>query len=390
MNTSANSQFPKHVLLRSSWQTANIGDIAHTPGMLALLEEYLPQTQVTLWPSQLSDAVEQMLRERFPKLRVAHNQEEQQQALQNCDLILHGSGPSTLRAHELESWRASGKPYGIGGVTLRDEEIEEKHALLTDAKFVFCRDTLSLQALKESGVQSPVMEFGPDATFCLDLRNDAKADAFLQSHALEPKKFACFVPRLRWTPYWKRGHQMPAGEIAAKEAVNEKYAESDHAKIRQAIIAWVRETGHKALLCPEMSYAVELLRPLLFEALPDDVKPNVVIRPDYWITDEAASVYAQAAAVVSMEMHSPIIAVANNTPAIHVRQPTDTRKGQMWKDVGLEEWFFEVETASGEEIAERLLEIHRAPQAAENLVSEARTFVAQRSERMAQVIADSQ
>ncbi len=28
---------PKRILLRSSWQTVNIGDIAHTPGMLALL-----------------------------------------------------------------------------------------------------------------------------------------------------------------------------------------------------------------------------------------------------------------------------------------------------------------------------------------------------------------
>jgi hypothetical protein len=30
-----------------------------------------------------------------------------------------------------------------------------------------------------------------------------------------------------------------------------------------------------------MTYAVELLRPLLFDALPEDVKPGVVVRPDY-------------------------------------------------------------------------------------------------------------
>ncbi len=28
------------ILLRSSWQTVNIGDIAHTPGVLALLEKH--------------------------------------------------------------------------------------------------------------------------------------------------------------------------------------------------------------------------------------------------------------------------------------------------------------------------------------------------------------
>ena len=30
------------ILLRSSWQTVNIGDIAHTPGVLRLLEKHLP------------------------------------------------------------------------------------------------------------------------------------------------------------------------------------------------------------------------------------------------------------------------------------------------------------------------------------------------------------
>ena len=29
---------PRRILLRSSWQTVNIGDIAHTPGVLAILE----------------------------------------------------------------------------------------------------------------------------------------------------------------------------------------------------------------------------------------------------------------------------------------------------------------------------------------------------------------
>ena len=37
----------KKILLRSSWQVVNIGDIAHTPGVLALLEKYVPDAEVT-------------------------------------------------------------------------------------------------------------------------------------------------------------------------------------------------------------------------------------------------------------------------------------------------------------------------------------------------------
>jgi hypothetical protein len=45
------------LLLRSSWQTVNIGDVAHTPGMLALLEKHFPQQEVWLWPSKVDNGV---------------------------------------------------------------------------------------------------------------------------------------------------------------------------------------------------------------------------------------------------------------------------------------------------------------------------------------------
>ena len=53
------------ILLRSSWQTVNIGDIAHTPGMLALLEKHCRDAEVTLWPSKVDRGVEEILRARF-------------------------------------------------------------------------------------------------------------------------------------------------------------------------------------------------------------------------------------------------------------------------------------------------------------------------------------
>jgi len=377
------------VLLRSSWQTVNIGDIAHTPGMLRLIEERLPQADVTLWPNRLSDEVEAMLRGRFPGLRVARTAEAQREAQAECDFFLHGSGPGLVGATEAKAWRATGKPYGFGGVTLSDAELRDHRELLAGARFVFCRDTLSLGALRAAGIPGPLQEFGPDATFALDLRDDARAGGFLREHGLEPGGFACFVPRLRWTPYWKEGRKMAADLVRAREAENERHREADHAKLRAAIVAWVTGTGQKALLCPEMTYQVELLRPLLYDPLPAPVKPKVVVRPGYWLTDEAASTYRRAAAVVSLEMHSPIIAVANGRPAIHLRQPTDTRKGQMWRDVGLGEWLFEIEEAAGEAIADRLLSIPRDPARATATLARARAFAAERGRAMMEALAEA-
>jgi hypothetical protein len=239
------------ILLRSSWQTVNIGDIAHTPGMLRLIEDRLPKAEVTLWPNALSGEVEAMLRKRFPALRIARSEAEKREALASCDFFLHGSGPGLVGAKEAKAWQATGKPYGFGGVTLSDAELKTHRELLEGAKFIFCRDTLSLDALRAAGLRG---EFGPDATFALDLRDDARAEAFLREHGLEPDGFACFVPRLRWTPYWKEGRTFAPEVIRAREEENERHRDQDHAKLRTAIVAWLRETGAKALLCPEMTY----------------------------------------------------------------------------------------------------------------------------------------
>jgi polysaccharide pyruvyl transferase WcaK-like protein len=374
----------RRILLRSSWQTANIGDIAHTPGMLALLERHRPNDEVTLWPNTLSAEVEKLLRARFPKLRLARTKDAQDAALKACDLFLHGSGPGLVGRREAELARKAGKPYGFAGVTLSDEELKANRELLAGARFVFCRDGDSLKALHKANIKGPRTAFGPDATFALDLRDDAAAARLLKEHKLEPGQFLCAVPRLRWTPYWEIRPESvkPNPE---RSAVNEAFADRDHAKLRQGIIAWVTKLKRRVFLVPEMTYAVSRLRPLLFDPLPKEVKPSVAVLDRYWLTAEAASVYAQAAAVASFEMHSPIMAVANGTPAIHLRQPTDTRKGQMWRDVGLDRWLFEIDKSTGEEIAARLGEIGQDLPAARKTAEKARSLA---RERMAAMVAE--
>lgn len=374
---------PTRILLRSSWQTVNIGDIAHTPGMLALLEKYRPEAEITLWPSSVDRGVEQILRSRFPKLKIAKSQAERETALAECDFFLHGSGPMLVGLKELKLAAQAGKPYGIGGITLNDGEIKAQRELLAGAKFVFLRDTDSLRALQASGITGPRMDFGPDATFAIDLRDDPAAAALLQEHKMEPGKFLCAIPRLRWTPYWEihPGSTKPNSE---RIKVNAEFAEKDHAKLREGITAWVRATKLRVLLTPEMTYAVPLLRTLLFDKLPADVKSYVGVMDRYWVTPEACSVYAQAAAVVSLENHSPIMAIANGVPGLLVRQPTDTRKGRMWYDLKLNDWVFEIDETTGAQIAARLVQIGRDLPAARATAGKARSYA---HGRMAAMIA---
>src|SRR3954470_14498486 len=80
----ADSRAPR-IVLRSSWQTVNIGDIGHTPGVLALLEKYLPEAELTLWPMDTRNGVEEMLRRRFPKVQIVRDKE----AAFKGDFLLH-------------------------------------------------------------------------------------------------------------------------------------------------------------------------------------------------------------------------------------------------------------------------------------------------------------
>lgn len=109
------------ILLRSSWQTVNIGDIAHTPGVLRLLEEYLPEAELYLWPSRVDNGVDQLLLHRFPKLNIVQGDEALLEAFGKCDFLLHGSGANFVAERDVVRWlnsaKSKHKPFGVYGIS---------------------------------------------------------------------------------------------------------------------------------------------------------------------------------------------------------------------------------------------------------------------------------
>ncbi|MBC7919542.1 MAG: polysaccharide pyruvyl transferase family protein [Ferruginibacter sp.] len=396
LGTSLNAK-SKTILLRSSWQTVNIGDIGHTPGALQVFKQYLPNgTNLILWPSSVDNGVAELLKSYFPELTIAQGKIDEDgkpstpaltAAFEQADLFVHGSGPSVLAQSHAEAWRKlTGKPYGIFGVTIGGELNERLIDLLNGAAFVYLRDTISLKLLRDTGIKSPVLAFGPDATFAIPFRNDQKASAYLKSVGLADKQFICVIPRLRYTPYYKIHQTEPNAEDLRRAGISDQFKEPDHAKLREVIVAWVRKTGLKVLACPEMTHEMEVAKAFLVDPLPDDVKKNVVWRETYWLPDEATSVYERARALVSIEMHSPIMAFQANTPAFLIRHPTDTSKGQMWRDVGLSDWIFEIDTTTGPQITDRLMAVHENYPAALKKLATARSFVNERQREMASAV----
>lgn len=394
----SNSVRKKTILICSSWQTFNIGDIAHTPGLLAILEKHLPDVNVVLWPHDVGNGVEDMLKKRFPKVRIVQSEDEVKEAFRKADFLLHGSGPSLVGRYNIRRWvNETGKPYGIYGITFpgiyaaKGAEIKASAIdteLLNNAKFVFFRDSVSLEFAKKAGITCPLMEFGPDATFAVDLHNDTAAVQFLKEHNLKEGKFLCCIPRYRFTEEWlAKGKNRPYNQ--AHVDYNNKMKNHDNGPLREAIIAVTRQTSYKVLICPEDETQVALGKSLLFDLLPDDVKPKVVWRDKYWLTDEALSTYNRSAGLFGLEMHSPIICIGQGVPAIVCRFYEQSTKGYMWKDIGLDDWLFDMDVPTDvERIIPTVLSLATDSQSARNKALKAKDFVQKRQSETMKILND--
>ncbi len=395
---SASKWGPPHILLRSSWQTVNIGDIAHTPGVLSIIRKYLPVAKVTLWPSYVDNGVEELLMTEFPWLHIAKpGTEALEHAFQECDFLLHGSGPSIVAEQDIVRWhRETGKPYGIYGITFSkkhstsvnttsDEALKHSVDVISQARFVFFRDSKSLELARELGARSPVMEYGPDGAFACDLRDPEKAGAFLTRSGLQEGKYLCCIPRLRYTPYWTIKEHVEFDPV--KHARNEEMKEHDHAPLREAIIEVVQHTDLKVLICPEDRTQMTVGKEMLYDRLPDTILDRVAWRPDYWLTGEAISVYVSSAGLFGNEMHSPIMCIGHGVPAVVCRFAEQTSKGFMWEDIGLEDWLFDHDSPDDRKrIVPAVLDIATHPDTAREKAELARSFVEKRQKETMEVL----
>ncbi len=385
------------ILLRSGWQVENIGDIAHTPGFLALLEKYMPSAKAIFWPHYhyLPDAEVTMLMRRFPQLQIVQgalsadgkaSTPELEKAIASADLFVHNSGPATIGWAEAKAFKKmTGKPFGVYGVTYGLYGTPEKE-LLSDAGFVYFRDSVSLERARQEGIHAPIMEFGPDAAFATDVLNEQAAITYLEANGLQEGRFLCCIPKHRYTPSWLHPHKNKSID-EERNARNEAMKEHDHAPMREAIIAVIRNTKHKVLICHEDETEMAIGKEWLLDKLPENVKASVVWRNTGWLTDEALSIYKRSAGFFGHEQHSPIMCIGHGIPAILGRWEEQSSKGYMWKDIGLADWLFEFDKEEDiKRYVPAVLAMAKDPQTAKRKAEKARSFVMNRQQTTMKVV----
>ncbi|MBI5685554.1 MAG: polysaccharide pyruvyl transferase family protein [Verrucomicrobia bacterium] len=379
------------ILLQSAWDTVNIGDIGHTPGTLRIIEKHLPDVRVIVWAMKLDERVIAMLRRRFPKVEFlqgsltgkSERDEKLREAIRRCNLFIRNSGMGQDTSF-MEFCRKIGKPYGLYGQSYFASMVEgkgaaERIALLNGAAFIYCRDSKSLNILRNAGLKPPVLEFGPDGCFGIDVRDDERGLATMKKLGLEERKFITIQLRTNTA-------KLPGVDDTRTPKLNplhptpEQIADDERraAVYRDLITRWVKRTGFKVLIAPEVKKEMEHNKRLLHDPLPEDIRKHVVNLDYFWNADEAASVFARAHTAVCHEPHSLIIALASGTPVIHTYSEFHSPKCWMFKDIGLPEWLLEYDSTPAAKMAETLFAIHDDYPGALAKVKKAMAFVEQR------------
>jgi len=353
------AELPRQILVRSHWQDINLGDVAHTIGMLNVLERFVPSARVIIWPwTRFTDEIRAWVLRRFPSAVIVEgsiesalsNPDEPENAkllnaFMTSDLFLHTSGPATLAWADMAMFKKlTGKPFGVCGVTYGLYGIPERQTL-SEAAFVYFRDSRSLSKARADGVSPSAIGFAPDVAFAFDMTDDERATSYLRSVGLEEGRYLCCIPRLRATQFWLVPRkQTPFNP--EKHQRNELMKAHDHAQLLNAIIEVVRSTNLKVLVCPEDETQIVVGKEMLIDPLPADVRGSVVWRDRFWMPDEALAVYKRSAGLFGNEMHSPILCIGNGVPAIVCHSADTSTKGFMWQDIGLGQWLFDLDVAA--------------------------------------------
>lgn len=390
------SEPQKTVLLQCAWAVKNIGDIGHTPGTLRFLEQYLPEAKVILWANQTNQQVDWMLTKRFPKLEIVKGSLSEkdgpvQDAIKQSDFFLRGPGMGQSTDF-MKYCNTIGKPWGLQGQSYFPDMVvgpgaEERIALLNSGAFIYCRDSKTLKTLQDAGVRPPLLEFAPDGCFGIDVRDEKKALARMAKHGLEEKKFITIQLRTH-------SPTSPGVDDKRPQKLNPLHPTPEHiaddtrrAKVYQDLIAmWVKQTGWKVVIAPEVYKEMQYNKKFVYDPLPDHLKKHVVTFDDFWNVDEACSFYSHAHTVICHEPHTPIMALAVGTPMMHTYSEFHSPKCWMFEDIGLGQWAPEFDSTPAEKMFEILMRIHNDYPAAKAKVDQAMAYVEERASAQMNVL----
>ena len=236
--------------------------------------------------------------------------------------------------------RALHIPYGIGSQSfdLIEWPVDLIYdRLFRDAEFVYCRDTDSLNYLKQKKFSFKALDFRPDTTVYFEGGDEPWKEEFFRKNGLKKEKFMTVVLRIS-AP--KPKYHDPTGGAVTPERCRHQMAQ-----MKFLIENYIAQTGQKILIAHETRDTLADAKVHLYDILTPEARKNTVYLEEFWTPEQALSVYRESSLLVSVEMHSVILAVGNAVPFIHAPYAECGRKRQMVRDMGLGEYLVDLDDA---------------------------------------------
>lgn len=247
--------------------------------------------------------------------------------------------------------RVQGIPYGVGGQSFEALDWPAElifRPLFREARFVYCRDPDSLEYLAQRDLLAKSSGFRPDGTFFFRGFDEPWFEQFKQAHSLQDRRFIALTIRSA------RSQPGPLADTITRER------EDAHLmRIRAFITDWVERTGIPVVLFPEVKTEIASLRERIYQPLAPEVQRQCVLLKEFWSPEQAYSLFRRAEFIVSMEMHSVILALSLGVPALMPQFVENGRKVWMLEELGLSDWTFDIDDpADSGRLLDAALAIH--------------------------------
>lgn len=250
--------------------------------------------------------------------------------------------------------RAAGVPYGFSPLSFEalDWPIPLLYRrLFGDARFLYCRDSDSLRHLRQHGLLNATSGVRPDNCLYFDGEDEAWAERFMAAHGLENKTFIGLMLRI---PDPAPGSGDPLTSSVSAERIGSLVR-----KNKALLERWIAETGMKVLICHETTASIKTSRETLWSGLSEETRSHCVYMDEFWTAGQARSLYGRMRMLVSMELHSAMLALTAGTPIVHHPLSESGRKKEMLNDYGLGDWLFDIDACTADELAAAAGRIHR-------------------------------
>jgi hypothetical protein len=349
------------ILLRTCWGTDTFGDLVSIPAICRLIQRFVPNTEVYIWPDKMNDDLRAMLEKNFTTLNLVTGKindsgepdtQELKEAFESADLFLYSPGTrkkidwaSTgmgIETRSLDYCQKKDLPYVIYGLGDIPETSEEQSAFINkmnSAALTFVTESISEGKIKNLKTKIENLKAGPDPLFAFDLKDDTGARHFLENNGLTDRNFVVVMSS-------QKDHSEMGGS-------------GPEEKIVFLLENWINSTDHSILLIASAEEDADHFNKI-HENLPEQIRSKVVLNDGMLAPDLLSSIIDKARIAAAISAYPLYPALMSDIPIFHFTDLSSDSTGQIFLDLGLKDYVADLMDISAEELLAKLSEINKA------------------------------